>query len=137
MLTKHQITHPSPVTSADPIVQLQAALTAEKAKYGYSKNYYVLKLELEQAAGRKAVEEGVRDQKALVGKQELQRRFGEHAVLTASWEWRITEDEFGPAGAYWVDVMIQPADGADVMCFTEYLDAFPSDECIANIALVV
>jgi hypothetical protein len=90
---------------------------------------------LEQEAGRKAVAEGRRDQKALDGKTELQRRFGERAVLTASWELR--RDGGDDVGEYWVDVLIQPADGSDVMCFTEYLDCFPSDECIANIALVV
>jgi hypothetical protein len=131
MLTKHQITHPSPAISADPIAPLEAALIAAK---GNDVLYRRLRTELEQAAGRKAIEEGNRDKQAYDGKTELQRRFGERAVLSASWELRRTGID--DVGEYWVDVLIQPADGGDVMCFTEYLDEFPSDECIANIALV-
>lgn len=133
MLTKIPIIHPSPAISADPTAQLEAALTVEKAK-GYTKEYYRLKTELEQAAGRKANEEGRRNTKVLNGKEELQRRFGTHAVLTASWEARRNDvglDEL------WVDVLIQPADGSEPMCFTEHFEMFPSEECIANIALVV
>ena len=80
------------------------------------------------AAGRASLEEIKLNQLAFVGKVELQRRFGTEAVLTVSWELR--ED------GYWVDVMVQPADGSVPMCFSEPLDEFPSDECIANIALV-
>jgi hypothetical protein len=66
------------------------------------------------------------------GKEELQRRFGKNAVLTASWEKRGEN-----ADDYWADVMVAPADGSPPLTFTEKLDEFPSDECIANIALVV
>ena len=79
------------------------------------------------AAGRASLEAVKRNHIVLNGKNELQRRFGA-AVLTASWEWREE--------AYWVDVTVLPADGGDLMCFTEALKVFPSDECIANIALV-
>ena len=85
---------------------------------------------MEQAAGRAMIEAGRRDKITFGGKEELQRRFGK-GVLTASWEWR---EEDG--GAYWVDVVVQPADGAEPMIFTERLEEFPSDECITNIALV-
>lgn len=76
--------------------------------------------------------EARRDHLAMKGKEELQRRFGDRAILTASWEKR---------GEYsddvWADVMVQPADGSAPLTFTEKLEEFPSDECIANIALVV
>ena len=127
-LTRHLITHPSPVTSADDIVQLQAALTTAKSDAEKQR----LKTRLEQAVGRAANEANIRNNKARRGKEELQRRFGWNAVLTASWDWR----EENGKGEYWIDVFVQPADGGEPLCFTEYLDVFPSDECIANIALV-
>jgi len=85
---------------------------------------------MEQAAGRASIEAGRRNKIVLDGKEELQRRFGKQAILAASWEFR--EDP----NSYWVDVLIQPADGSEPMCFTEHLEEFPSDECITNIALV-
>ena len=88
---------------------------------------------MEQSAGRAANEANGRDHKILTGKEELQRRFGA-AVLTASWEWRNAEDD--EHEGYWADVIIQPADGANPMVFTERLEHFPSDECVTNIALV-
>jgi hypothetical protein len=122
------ITHPSRDTSADDIAQLQAALTTAKS----SDEKIALKTRLEQAAGRAAIATARRDHLALKGKEELQRRFGEKAVIAASWERRgINDDDL------WADVMVQPADGSHPLIFTEKLDEFPSEECIANIALVV
>ena len=83
---------------------------------------------MEQAAGRAMIEQGNRNHKTDNGKRELQRRFGS-TVVAASWELRL--------GEYWVDVHVLPSDGSsDVITFTERLEKFPSEECIANIALV-
>jgi hypothetical protein len=128
MLTKHLITHPSRDTYVDDIALLQAALTT--AKNDAEKVYFRTKLE--QAAGKAAVAEARRDHLTMKGKEELQRRFGERSVLAASWEKRGDN-----ADDYWADVMVQPADGDPPITFTEKLDEFPSEECIANIALVV
>jgi hypothetical protein len=127
MRTKHLITHPSRDTSADDIAQLQAALITAK-----NEDKRAIQTKLEQAAGRAALANARRDHLALKGKEELQRRFGEKAVIAASWERRgINDDDL------WADVMVQPADGSHPLIFTEKLDEFPSEECIANIALVV
>jgi hypothetical protein len=131
MHTKHLITHPSRDTSAADIAQLQLALITARSN-GDQKEQARLRTQLEQAAGRAALGEAIRDHTVMKGKEELQRRFGEDKVLTASWEKRgdNTDD-------IWADVMVQPADGAPPLTFTEKLDEFPSEECIANIALVV
>lgn len=89
----------------------------------------ICRTKLEQAVGRAALGPARRDHAVFKGKEELQRRFGVQAVAAASWEIRD--------GEYWADVMVQPADGAALQTFTERLDEFPSDECIANIALMV
>ena len=128
MPTKNLITHPSRDTFADDIAQLQRALTT--ARSDDERIYY--KTKLEQAAGRAALKTARLDHLAMKGKEELQRRFGDDKVLTASWEKRGTYDD-----DVWVDVMVQPADGSQPITFTEHITDFPSDECIANIALVV
>jgi hypothetical protein len=124
MHTKHLITHPSRDTYVDDIAQLQRALTTAKS----DAERIECRTRLEQAAGRKALGDAVKNHAAMKGKEELQRRFGT-PVLAASWEIRD--------GEYWADVIVQPADGAAPMTFTERLDEFPSDECITNIALIV
>jgi hypothetical protein len=103
---------------------LQRALTTAKSKEEKQR----IITQIEQVAGRAANEANARNHKALGGKEELRRRFGGAAILATAWEWR--------EGEYWVDVFVQPADGSEPMCFTEYLEVFPSDECIANIAIV-
>jgi hypothetical protein len=108
---------------------LQHALTTAKNN-GDDGEYVRIRTRMEQAVGRAANEAGQRDTTVLTGKQELQRRFGDDTIIAASWEWRDDEN-------YWVDVVIQPADGGGALCFTERLEEFPSEECIANIALVV
>jgi hypothetical protein len=125
---KHLITHPNRDTCVENIAQLQRALTTAKNNSEYA--YY--KTKLEQAAGRAAILEARRDHLAMKGKEELQRRFSNRAVLAASWEKRGEN-----ADDIWADVMVQPADGSAPLVFTEKLEEFPSDECIANIALVV
>jgi hypothetical protein len=126
MPMKHLITHPSPDTFANDIARLQHALTTVKVS---DPEYIKLKTLLEQAAGRFAIEKERRDSSTYKGLIELQRRFGRDAVLGAHWDHRDN--------MFFADVIVQPADGSAVMTFTEDLEHFPSDECIANIALVV
>lgn len=124
MPTTPLIIPPDRDTFVETIAQLQAALTTAKT----DAEKRSIKTAMEQAAGREAIKKGAREQKVLAGKEELQRRFGDRSVLAASWALR--ENEF------WVDVIVQPADGSMPMTFTEQLVIFPSDDCIANIALV-
>lgn len=129
MRTKHQIIPPNPVTSAEDIVPLVHALTTARTE----KDRIANRTLLEQAAGRKAVleyqDDLARNELAQRGFDELRRRFGKFPIAAAAWELR--ED------GYWVDVLVKPADGGDILCFTEGLDKFPSEDCIASIALVV
>lgn len=87
---------------------------------------------MEQLAGRRTLRDAGRNDRTLIGLEELQRRFGKKAVLSANWEYRYEDG----GSDYWVDVLVQPADGSDVLCFTEPLSIFPSEECIAQLALV-
>lgn len=97
------------------------------------KEKQLLRLYIEQTGGRIAILlhklSSALDGTVFQGKEELQRRFGDQAVLAVSWE--IRDDEV------WVDVLVLTPDGETNITFTEYLNVFPSEEMIANIALVV
>jgi hypothetical protein len=86
-----------------------------------------LKTQAEQIAGRNRVMLDLRRSIANIGKEELRERFGQKAIRQA---------DVYDIGQWMAEVTVVGSNGRE-MCFSDPLMDFPSENTIAQIALIV